>query len=272
MEAHRPPAAGHARRCAARGGWSISSSRTVENYEYGFFWYLYQDGNIQFEIKLTGILSLGALQPGEKPPYGALIAPQLYAPNHQHFFNVRLDFDLDGAANIGPAGRRDARRARRRTTRTRTPSAAKATLLEDREAGPGAPEPRNGPHLEDRQPARAERGRRAGRLQVPAGRQLRSRSPSPNAWWRKRAGFVNHHVWVTPFAEDEKYAAGDYPNQSTRRRRAGEVDRAGPADREHRRGALVHLRAHPHPAAGGLPGDADRVHRLSAQADRVLRP
>jgi primary-amine oxidase len=36
----------------------------------------------------------------------------------------------------------------------------------------------------------------------------------PDAWWRKRAGFVNHHVWVTPFDEAEKYAAGDYPNQS----------------------------------------------------------
>ena len=44
----------------------ISSVSTVENYEYGFFWYLYQDGNIQLEIKLTGILSLGAAQPGEK--------------------------------------------------------------------------------------------------------------------------------------------------------------------------------------------------------------
>lgn len=37
---------------------------------------------------------------------------------------------------------------------------------------------------------------------------------SPRAWWRRRAGFVNHHVWVTPYQEDEKYAAGDYPNQS----------------------------------------------------------
>ena len=50
----------------------ISSIATVENYEYGFFWYLYQDGNIQFEVKLTGILSLAALNPGEKSPYGAL--------------------------------------------------------------------------------------------------------------------------------------------------------------------------------------------------------
>ncbi len=77
----------------------ISSVSTVENYEYGFFWYLYQDGNIQLEVKLTGVLSLGAFPPGERPTYGNLVAPQLYAPNHQHFFNVRLDFDLDGVTN-----------------------------------------------------------------------------------------------------------------------------------------------------------------------------
>ena len=36
----------------------------------------------------------------------------------------------------------------------------------------------------------------------------------PTAFWRKRAGFVDHHVWVTPFHEKEAYAAGDFPNQS----------------------------------------------------------
>ncbi len=29
---------------------------------------------------------------------------------------------------------------------------------------------------------------------------------SKNAWWRKRAGFVDHHVWVTPYREDERFA------------------------------------------------------------------
>ena len=37
---------------------------------------------------------------------------------------------------------------------------------------------------------------------------------SPNAWWRKRAGFVESHVWVTPYSPDKKYGAGDFPNQS----------------------------------------------------------
>ena len=36
---------------------------------------------------------------------------------------------------------------------------------------------------------------------------------SPNAWWRKRARFVDYHVWVTPYHADEQFAAGNYPNQ-----------------------------------------------------------
>ena len=59
LEAHRPPAAARPEVRRSRR-LVVSSIATVENYEYGFFWYFYQDGNIQFEIKLTGILSLGA--------------------------------------------------------------------------------------------------------------------------------------------------------------------------------------------------------------------
>jgi len=32
---------------------------TVGNYEYGLFWYFLQDGTIQFEVKLTGIIAPG---------------------------------------------------------------------------------------------------------------------------------------------------------------------------------------------------------------------
>ena len=30
----------------------------------------------------------------------------------------------------------------------------------------------------------------------------------------RRAGFANHHLWVTPYARDELYAAGTYPTLS----------------------------------------------------------
>ena len=45
----------------------ISSFSAIGNYDYGFFWYLYQDGTIEFEVKLTGVLSTGAVAPGVGP-------------------------------------------------------------------------------------------------------------------------------------------------------------------------------------------------------------
>jgi primary-amine oxidase len=37
---------------------------------------------------------------------------------------------------------------------------------------------------------------------------------APDSWVRKRAGFLNNHIWVTPYDPSEMYAGGDYPNQS----------------------------------------------------------
>ncbi len=31
---------------------------------------------------------------------------------------------------------------------------------------------------------------------------------------QQRAGFTDHHIWVTPYDPQERYAAGTYPNQS----------------------------------------------------------
>ena len=42
----------------------ISCITTVGNYEYGFYWYLYQDGGIEFEGKLTGIVLTAGVRPG----------------------------------------------------------------------------------------------------------------------------------------------------------------------------------------------------------------
>ena len=77
----------------------ISTIATVGNYEYGYFWYLYTDGTIEYEVKLTGVISTGALAPGERPAHGTMVAPGLYGPHHQHFFCVRLDMAVDGNAN-----------------------------------------------------------------------------------------------------------------------------------------------------------------------------
>ena len=77
----------------------VSSIATVGNYEYGFFWYFYQDGTIQMEIKLTGIVNTAGIAEGETPKHGTLVAPGLNAHIHQHFFNFRLDMSVEGEVN-----------------------------------------------------------------------------------------------------------------------------------------------------------------------------
>jgi len=195
----------------------VSSISTVENYEYGFFWYFYQDGNIQFEIKLTGILSLGALRPGEKSKYGALIGPQLYAPNHQHFFNVRMDFDIDGATNTVEQIDVESLPMSDPTDQSNpygNAFYAKATPLLTEHQARAQISPATSRAWKIINPAvKNSVGEPVGYKFLPGDNSFPY--ASPNAWWRKRAGFVNYHVWVTPFEENEKYAAGDYPNQSS---------------------------------------------------------
>jgi primary-amine oxidase len=190
----------------------VSSVSTVENYEYGFFWYFYQDGNIGFEVKLTGILSLGAAHEGEKLIHGSMVAPLLYAPNHQHFFNMRLDLAIDGQNNsvqqldvvADPldAGNPflNAFHVEATTLKTEMQACANLSLETGRSWRFINPTVTNG-------------------LGEPVGYRFLAGDnavpfASKQAWWRQRAGFVDHHVWVTPFDPDERYAAGDYPNQS----------------------------------------------------------
>ena len=59
--------------------------------------YLHTDGTIQYEAKLTGILSTSILSEGEGPlpEHGTLMSPGLNAQIHQHFFCVRMDPAVD---------------------------------------------------------------------------------------------------------------------------------------------------------------------------------
>jgi primary-amine oxidase len=190
----------------------VSSISTVENYEYGFFWYLYQDGTIQFEVKLTGILSLAACRPAETPKHGNLVAPQLYAPNHQHFFNMRLDFDIDGVENTvyrvdvvpDPVDEANpfANAFHARATPLKSESEARGHLNLETARSWKVVNPRVRNHV----------GEPVGYKLLPGDNSFPF--ASPDAWWRKRARFVDYHVWVTPHRPDERYGAGDYPNQS----------------------------------------------------------
>lgn len=189
----------------------LSSISTVGNYEYGFYWYFFQDGTIQFEVKLTGILHTQAIEPNRKHPHGNLVAPQLFAAHHQHFFNMRLDMMVDGMTN-----------------------SVYEVNTKSMEKGPDNPYG-NGFHpvstlLKNESEAVRDLDLRTARfwkivnpsktniLGEPVGYKLFAgencfpfaHDDSPLL---KRAGFLKHHFWVTPFDPDEQFASGRYPNQ-----------------------------------------------------------
>ena len=91
----------------------VSFVATVVNYEYLFYWYFNQDGSMEYEIKLSGMLSTNLLSAGERaaedggdgggdgaPKHGVLVAPGVNAQVHQHMFCARLDVGVDGAKNV----------------------------------------------------------------------------------------------------------------------------------------------------------------------------
>jgi primary-amine oxidase len=78
----------------------VSIHATVANYEYLVYWRFYQDGNIECEVRATGIMVTTPIPEGEPtPPTGTLVDHRTYAPFHQHFLVARLDLDVDGQQN-----------------------------------------------------------------------------------------------------------------------------------------------------------------------------
>ncbi|WJR76768.1 primary-amine oxidase [Bradyrhizobium sp. NP1] len=188
----------------------ISFFATVGNYDYGFYWYLYQDGTIQLEAKLTGIIQTAAVMPGEHYKWGGMVDDNLGGPTHQHFFNVRLHMDLDGGGNTvtehdfvprpwGPDNPYGT--VFDMTTRVLASERAAASVASGET---GRFWKISNPNVTNSVGA------------PPAYKLLVNSSPlmlaQEGSFVRQRAGFATKHVWVTLFDPAEKYASGDYPN------------------------------------------------------------
>ena len=65
--------------------------------------------------------------------------------------------------------------------------------------------------MEGRQRRAPQRARRTGRLHRRIAQLCRAAAPQDGL---PRAGFIGHPLWVTAFDPDERYAAGDTPNQN----------------------------------------------------------
>lgn len=189
----------------------ISFIATVANYEYGFYWHLYLDGTIEFLIKATGILSTAGQLPGEKSKYGQTLNNDgLFAPIHQHIFNVRLDFALDGPRNA--VYEVDTEVPEDNPTNSCFYTVDR--LLErEQDAGRRADAGKHRFWKIVNHDSRNVVGEPvAYRLQPTDAITL---AATPESHVSQRAAFATKNFWVTAYDQRERFPAGEYPNQST---------------------------------------------------------
>ncbi|SOE72741.1 primary-amine oxidase [Burkholderia sp. OK233] len=189
----------------------ISFFATVGNYDYGFYWYLYQDGTIQLECKLTGIVQTSAVADGDTYPWGGMITGNLGGPTHQHFFNARMHMMVDGERNTvtehefvpRPMGETNPYGNVFDTTKRVFKTESEAARVAN--GGTGRYWKVTNPNVKNAVGAN------------PGYKLIVNDSPlmlaDERSKVRQRGGFATRHVWVTPFDPAERYASGDYPNQ-----------------------------------------------------------
>ncbi len=85
----------------------IRTASEVGNYDYLIDYRFKQNGEIYIMVGATGLDAVkGVASTSMTDPtaeadteHGSLIAPHLVAPFHDHYFNFRIDFDIDGPVN-----------------------------------------------------------------------------------------------------------------------------------------------------------------------------
>ncbi|MGJ5629824.1 primary-amine oxidase [Nostoc sp. CALU 1950] len=193
----------------------MTMNAAIDNYDYSINWIFHQDGTLEVQNELTGIVlaqGTASQKQSEDDSSGRLIAKNIFGVNHQHFFNYRLDFDVDGQANSvmemnvkalpmdekNPLGNAIAV--------TETPLAKETAAVRDldmkssREWMIVSADKKN---VLDATP---------GYMLMPEGNSIFF--PVEGSKIRERAEFATHHVWVTKYNPTELYAGGDYPNQT----------------------------------------------------------
>jgi len=188
----------------------VSSFSTVGNYDYGWYWHLHLDGEIELEVKLTGILSAGGILQGgvSDPQFQTLVAPGITAPVHQHLFCVRLDWNLDGGPNSleesniealpVSAENPDGTQFRAVSRLLETESQAKRNI---------APEFNRNWKIVNHGSKNGLGKAVAYKVLPGAAQRMFARAESVPG---RRAAFGLYNLWATQFAEGELMAAGDH--------------------------------------------------------------
>ncbi len=196
----------------------LSSFTRVDEYDYGFHWIFHEDGTLAMEVELTGRMNVkivprkkDAPEHEERPHFGHLVEAHLEAPNHQHFFNFRIDLDVDGSRGNRVVETNTEARAQGPDNPRGNAFSMKETLLrselEGRRRMKGTTN-RTWKVVNARQTNAL--GQATGYALVPS--EYSVPHAASKSFLRRHAAFVDYPLWVTPYRAEEQYAAGDYVN------------------------------------------------------------
>ena len=218
----------------------LSFVSTVGNYDYGFEWIFHQDGTLEMRVALTGVMAAKAVADGAHDTYSHLVGKNLAAPHHQHFFTFRLDLDVDGARAQSRGG--DEFSVPVATGKANPYGGAfqmvETELRTEREAQRNLNLATSRKWIVSNPASRNPLEQAAGYALLPGENAVLM--AQPDSWVRRRAGFLNSHLWVTPYDAGGDVRGRRLSQPEPRRRRAAALDGEQPQRAESGCGGVVH--------------------------------
>jgi primary-amine oxidase len=210
----------------------VGSVTTLGNYDYMFQWVFRLDGSFNFEADLHGLIlnktvSLekcevctaqsagpGSYEPEGEERFGTVVAENTLGVHHQHWINLRMDFDIDGPVNaIKECSTKALPEDPVTNPNGRAFMGVHKIIGTEKEATSDIDMASNRTWVIYNPAVKSSLGHPAGYEIVPGPNTATMMPKSRSA---ENVGFTSNHFWATQFKKEELYAAGTYVNQSDR--------------------------------------------------------
>lgn len=197
----------------------VGSIYRAGNYDYSLNWVFHQDGTLEGQVEATGFMETRNVErtsdadpthpmDGATGHVGTLVAPNVSAPNHEHFFSFRLDMDVDGTKNslyemnvapvpAGPANKSGNGFAVTETALRTEKAAQRSTNAETARCWAVV-----NPAVKNALGQVSSYVLMPGDTSVPYS--------LPGSYLSTVGAFVQHQLWATPYEANEMYGAGTY--------------------------------------------------------------
>jgi primary-amine oxidase len=207
---------------------------TVGNYDYLYKWVFREDGSFAFEAELHGLIlnktiedetcQVCAVQAAEGPGtyvakgdqrFGTIVSPQIAGIFHQHWINLRMDFDIDGTVNaVEECNTRLLPYDRRANPSGRAFTVKRTIFGKEQEAERNLNLSTNRTWIVYNPAVKSPIGHYSGYEIEPDGNTVSAIPEYRFGRVGDATSFTQRHFWVTKYHPEQLYAAGKYPNQA----------------------------------------------------------